>query len=113
VITTGGNLRAKYVIHTVGPVWHGGKKGEPELLAGAYWESLALAVDNKITSISFPSLSTGAYGYPVASAAQVAIAVVISFLRQDITSIKEIFFVLFNLSDLQAYSSALKEILRK
>ena len=72
-----------------------------------------MAVDNKITSISFPSISTGAYGYPVDSAARVAIAVVISFLRQDITSIKEILFVLFDLSNLQAYSSALKEILRK
>ncbi|MFC2004580.1 macro domain-containing protein [Chloroflexota bacterium] len=65
VITTGGNLKARYVIHTVGPIWHRGDKGEPELLASAYRESLKVAVENNLSSISFPSISTGAYGYPV------------------------------------------------
>ncbi len=92
VITTGGNLKAKYVIHTVGPVWRGGTKGEAELLASAYRESLKLANDHKLKSISFPSISTGAYGYPVARAAKVALHTVFDFLGEGSTSIKEIIF---------------------
>lgn len=110
VMTTGGNLKAKYVIHTVGPIWHGGNKGEPELLASAYHESLKLAADNNLNSISFPSISTGAYGYPVNQASKVAIDAVITFLSQSTTSLKEVVFVLFDAQTLGAYSSALKEI---
>ena len=80
VITTGGNLPAKHVIHTVGPIWHGGNKGEAALLESAYRESLKLAAGQKLASISFPSISTGVYGYPVAEAAKVAINTVASFL---------------------------------
>ena len=110
VITTGGNLKAKYVIHTVGPVWGGGGKGEPELLASAYLESLKLAAEHHLTSVSFPSISTGAYGYPVDEAAKIALEAVVSFLRESTTSIKEVVFVLFDSHAFDAYSSALWEI---
>ena len=81
VITTGGDLKAKYVVHTVGPVWWDGNRGEADLLASAYRESLKLAADRKLKSISFPSISTGIYGYPVAEAAGVALDAVIAFLQ--------------------------------
>ena len=110
VITTGGNLKAKFVIHTVGPVWRGGSKGEPELLASAYRESLKVAAENNLSSISFPSISTGAYGYPVAEAAEVAIKAVKAFLKERVTSIKEVVFVLFDSATFETYSSALAKI---
>ena len=110
VITTGGNLKARYVIHTVGPVWHGGSRGEADLLASAYRESLKLASEKSLGSISFPSISTGAYGYPVADAARVAINTVVSFLREETTSLKEVVFVLFDSRTYEAYSSALGEV---
>lgn len=111
VITTGGNLKAKYVIHTVGPIWHGGNKGEPELLASAYQESLKVAAENNLNSISFPSISTGAYGYPVSKASKLAIdAVITFFLSHSTTSLKEAVFVLFDSQTFGAYSSALREI---
>ena len=110
VITTGGNLKAKYVIHTVGPVWSGGSRGEAELLESAYRESLKLAAENNLTSISFPSISTGAYGYPVDEASRVALETVISFLGESTTSIKEVVFVLFDSRTFDAYSSALQKI---
>lgn len=111
VITAGGNLKARYVIHTVGPVWYGGHKGESELLASAYRESLKLAAENHLGSVSFPSISTGAYGYPVDKAAKTALETVISFLHRDPTSIKEVAFVLFDSATLSAYSSALGEVM--
>ena len=110
VMTTGGNLKAKYVIHTVGPIWHGGNSGEPELLASAYHQSLKLATENKLNSIAFPSISTGAYGYPVNQASKVAIDAVITFLSQSTTSLREVVFVLFDAQTLGAYTAALKEI---
>jgi O-acetyl-ADP-ribose deacetylase (regulator of RNase III) len=110
VMTTGGNLKAKYVIHTVGPIWHGGNSREPELLASAYHESLKLATENNLNSIAFPSISTGAYGYPVNQASKVAIDAVITFLSQSTTSLREVVFVLFDAQTLGAYTSALKEI---
>lgn len=110
VITTGGNLKARYVIHTVGPIWHGGNKGEPESLASAYQESLELAAENNLNSISFPSISTGAYGYPVNQASEVALEAVITFLSQGTTSLKQVMFVLFDSQTFGAYSSSLKEI---
>ena len=76
IATTGGNLRARYVIHTVGPVWYGGERNEPETLAGCYRESLDLADDLKLTSIAFPAISTGAFGYPLHLAAAVAVRAV-------------------------------------
>jgi O-acetyl-ADP-ribose deacetylase (regulator of RNase III) len=110
VITTGGNLKAKYVIHTVGPVWHGGNRGEPELLASAYRESLKLAADYKLKSISFPSISTGAYGYPVPEASEVALETVVAFLRDGSTSLQEVFFVLYDSGTYRIYSAKLAEI---
>jgi len=110
VMTTGGNLKARHVIHTVGPIWRGGDKGEPELLASAYQESLKLAMENQLSSISFPSISTGAYGYPVDKASRIAIRVAITSLRQSITSIRKVVFVLFDSETHRAYSSDLNEM---
>ena len=94
VITTGGNLKAKYVIHTVGPIWHGGSRNEAELLANAYHECLKVATENKLASISFPSIST-----------------VVSFIKEQTTSIKEVVFVLFDSKTYDSYCSALQEII--
>ncbi len=110
VITTGGNLKARHVIHTVGPVWHGGQSGEPELLASAYRQSLRVAVANGLKSVSFPSLSTGAYGYPVRLAAAVALETVIDFLHQQ-ESLEEVVFVLFDDATYQKYAQALEALL--
>jgi len=109
-ITTGGNLKVKKVIHTVGPVWYGGSRNEAELLASAYHECLKVATENKLASISFPSISTGAYGYPVSEAAKIAVRTVISFLREQATSIKEVVFVLFDSRTYERYCSALQEV---
>jgi len=108
VITTGGNLRAKFVIHTVGPIWRGGDKNEAELLRSAYYECLKLATEHKLASISFPSISTGAYGYPVDKAADIAVATVVSFLKEQSTSLKQVVFVLFDSRTYQTYCSALQ-----
>ncbi len=110
VITGGGNLKAKHVIHTVGPVWRGGGKGEPGLLASAYRESLKTATENGVVSLSFPSISTGIYGYPVEPAARIALGTVAAFLEERSTPVREVVFVLFNAGTLAAYSSALTEI---
>ena len=108
VLTTGGNLKAQYVIHTVGPVWHGGSENEPELLRSAYYECLRLATENKLASIAFPSISTGAYGYPVEEAAEIAVGTIVSFLEDQATSLKEVVFVLFDSRTYQSYCSALQ-----
>ena len=79
VITSAGNLKAKNVIHTVGPIWHGGNRGEPELLAQAYHNSLRLAVSNGLKTVAFPSVSTGAYGYPIGDASRIALKTVKEF----------------------------------
>jgi len=110
VITSGGNLKARHVIHTVGPIWHGGSRNEAELLDSAYQESLKVATENHLGSISFPSISTGAYGYPVDAAAKVAIEAVSSFLGKNVTSIRGVVFVLFDSATFTAYSSTLAEI---
>lgn len=106
VITPGGNLPAQYVIHTVGPVWHGGTKNEPELLAKAYRSCLSLAVQHGLKTIAFPSISTGAYGYPVEKAAEVALRTVRDFLENNPGKLREVRFVLFSSSDFQAYCAA-------
>lgn len=108
VITSGGNLKAKYVIHTVGPVWHGDNAKESTLLRNAYYNSLLLAKENNIKTISFPSISTGAYRYPVEQAAETALRTVIDFAREE--AIDEIRFVLFSDSDYEKYKSVLLQL---
>jgi len=112
VITTAGNMRAKRVIHTVGPVWRGGYANEAETLASAYRESLKLAGANRITSIAFPSISTGAYGYPVEKAARIALRTVADFLAGQ-TSIKEVVFVLHDPHSYEVYNIALRDIIEE
>lgn len=110
VITTAGNLKSKYVIHTVGPFWHGGKDNEPETLTSAYQESLKLAVDNNLKSVSFPSISTGAYGYPLYLAPEIALNAVIDFLNKD-TNLEQVAFVLFDMYTYDAFWKTLIKIL--
>ena len=110
VITTGGNLPARYVIHTVGPVWHGGSANEDQLLASAYRESLLLAEKHKLKSLAFPSISTGAYGYPVDMAAKVAVQTVAAFLKNEAFSVREVRFVLFDSTTYETYARALGEV---
>ena len=106
VITSGYNLRAKYIIHAVGPIWHGGNDREDELLRSAYYNSLKLAEEKRILSISFPSIGTGAYGFPVGRAAKIAVKTVNNFLESGIF-IKKVVFVLFSDSDYDVYAGAL------
>lgn len=110
VITTAGNLKCKYVIHTVGPVWCGGTKGEPELLKNAYVNSLKLAVSYNLESIAFPSISTGTYGYPIDNASVVAIGSVMDFIKNQKHSLKEVRFVLFSDKDYFCYKAVLDEL---
>jgi O-acetyl-ADP-ribose deacetylase (regulator of RNase III) len=109
VITSGGNLKAKHVIHTVGPVWRGGRSGEPELLADAYRNSLKLAVSKGLKTIAFPSISTGAYGYPIEKASQVAISTVKDFLEKE-DALDMVVFVLFSKRDFEIYKDVAKRI---
>lgn len=106
VITTGGNLPAKYVIHTVGPIYHG-RKDQSEELKSCYTESLKRAEEKKLQSIAFPSISTGAYRYPLEEAAPIAVGAVKEyFKRNPSSSIKEVQFILFNDETYQAYAGA-------
>jgi O-acetyl-ADP-ribose deacetylase (regulator of RNase III) len=110
VITTAGNLLAKKVIHTVGPVWQGGSRNEPALLANAYRNSLTLAVTNGLKTVAFPSISTGAYGYPIDQAARTALETVREFLKGN-TSLTQVTFVLFDVGTLNAYQETAQEVL--
>jgi O-acetyl-ADP-ribose deacetylase len=114
VITTGGNLKARYVIHAVGPVWRGGDEDEPKLLASAYRRSLHVAVENNLRSISFPSISTGAFAYPINLAAPVALKTIVEFLRRSEHNLDEVRMVLYPHEDDTAYplfAAALEQIL--
>jgi O-acetyl-ADP-ribose deacetylase (regulator of RNase III) len=106
-ITEGYRLPAKHVIHTVGPIWHGGNDGEPELLVSCYRRSLELAAANGVRSIAFPSISTGVYGYPIELAAAVAVSTVRAALA-DLPVIEEAIFCCFSQADLQVYERMLK-----
>ncbi|MCR4401449.1 MAG: O-acetyl-ADP-ribose deacetylase [Firmicutes bacterium] len=111
VITTGGRLKARYVIHTVGPIWQGGGHGEDETLASAYRSSLQLATEHGLRTISFPSISTGAYGFPIERAARVALGAVRDFLSDsEGPSLDEVRFVLFSSRDLEVYERALEAL---
>jgi O-acetyl-ADP-ribose deacetylase len=109
VISGAGNLPAGYVIHAVGPVWSGGHRGEATLLAAAYRRCLELAVDHECQSIAFPSLSTGAYRYPIDQAARVALGAVMGFL-QEFDEPLLVRFVLFNQGAYGAYAAAMEEM---
>ncbi len=104
-ITKGYRLPSKYVIHTVGPVWHGGTKGEAELLKNAYVNSLNLAVENSLESIAFPAISTGVYGYPKEEAANIAVQTIRTFLEKHEM---EVVLVAFSERDEQLYTELLQ-----
>jgi len=110
VITSGGNLKAKYVIHTVGPIWRGGSQNEPKLLQDAYYQSLTVgAAHPDLKTIAFPSISTGAYRFPIQQAASIALTTVNNFLTQN-HHYQEVRFVLFSPGDLEQYQTALSAL---
>jgi len=111
-ITKGYNLNARHVIHTVGPIYHSSGKKAPELLASCYRRSLEVASQNKLKSIAFPSISTGAYGYPLEEAAPIAIKTVMDYMKAH-PDIQLVRFVLFGRDAYQAYEKALKEQAKK
>jgi len=110
VITTGGNLKANHVIHTVGPRYHGGTEGEALLLRSAYLESLKLASARHLKSIAFPAISTGAYGYPLHEAARIALQTTVDYLRehQDIELVR---FVLYDHTTYDIFAEELKKLI--
>jgi len=108
-ITGGGRLKARYVIHAVGPVYYGGNRGEAETLASAYRSSLELATNHRVRSIAFPSISTGAYGYPIERAAPIALITVIDYLESH-PDIELVRFVLFGDAAFRAYKTALDQL---
>ena len=108
-ITKGYNLPAEYVIHTVGPIWQGGDFSEDQLLADCYRNSLQLAVEHGIKTITFPSISTGVYRFPVKRAARIALMGISGFLKEN-SSISKVFMVCFDEKTTEAYLEALKEI---
>lgn len=108
VITTGGILKAKYVIHTVGPVWNGGKKREEQLLSNCYRNSLTIAVEHSLKTIGFPSISTGIYRFPKEIAAKLAVSEVLDFLQTDNT-IEEVIFVCFDDATYDIYLKLLED----
>lgn len=110
-ISTGGRLQARWVIHTVGPVYRDGKHGEPELLANAHQSCLRLASERGIKSLAFPSISTGAYGYPMADAARIGLHSVIAYL-QDHPEIQLVRFVLFGQAALRIHEEALESLVQ-
>ena len=109
VITSGGNLPAKYVIHTVGPVWSGGNRNEAGLLKSAYLESLKIASKKGLKSVSFPAISTGAYGYPLNEAARIALKTAIEYLKEH-QEIELVRFVLFGKPMLDVFAEQLKKL---
>ena len=109
VITTGGNLPAKYVIHTVGPIWSGGNRGEPDLLKNAYYNSLKIGTKNKIRSIAFPAISTGVYGYPIEDACRIAFMTVSDFIRNENHDYSEVRFIVFSEYDYSVYKNIFEE----
>ncbi len=111
VITTGGMLKADYVIHTVGPIWHNGRKQEDKKLASAYKNSLKIAVENKIKSVAFPSISTGAYRFPVERAALIALRSIKEFIKTS-SGLEEIRMVLHTEDDFKVYLNAWEDIIK-
>jgi O-acetyl-ADP-ribose deacetylase len=112
VVTTGGRLAAKYVIHTVGPVYRGGKQHEAETLASCYRESIRIADDHGIHSLAFPSISTGAFGYPVQEAAEIAVRTTVEVVP-CCAHVEHVRFVLFDIATCQAYVRVAENISRE
>ena len=110
VITSGGNLPAQHIIHTVGPIWQDGDSGEPQLLASCYKESLALAAENNVKSIAFPSISTGIYGYPTEKAANVALQTIRELADSNEAIPTLVQFVLFDDATYGCYSDELSDL---
>ncbi len=106
VITTGGNLSARFVIHTVGPIWHGGNNNEANMLKNAYLNSLILAMENEVETIAFPNISTGVYGFSKEKAAEIAIQIVTQFLSEN-EQIKKVYFVCFDEENYRLYGQLL------
>ncbi len=111
VTTSGGKLKAKWVIHTVGPVWRGGNSNEHILLTNCYKNSLTRAVESGAKSIAFPSISTGAYGYPVEEASKVAVKAVVEFIKEQPGKLGEIRFVLFDNKSFGTYKTEVQSIM--
>ena len=109
VITTGGKLRAKHVIHTVGPVYRGGEQGEAEMLANCHRESIRVADEQELTSLSFPAISTGAFGYPISEAAKIAISAAVGALRST-KSVKLCRFILFDVHDFRIFERSAQKL---
>jgi len=109
VITTGGSLKAGNIIHTVGPVWSGGRSDEPAFLAECYTSSLRIAVQHGLKSVAFPSISTGAYGYPIGEASRIALKAVRNFVERE-EAPEEVTFVLYSENDFKVYLEALEEL---
>jgi len=107
-VTKGYKLPAKFVIHTVGPRWSGGSRGEAELLASCYQNTMQLAAENGITSLAFPSISTGVYGYPIELAAQVALATISKYIQQH-PSIESVTICCFSKEDLAVYDNIIQQ----
>ncbi|MGB9866849.1 MAG: O-acetyl-ADP-ribose deacetylase [Bacillota bacterium] len=110
VITSAGRLPARYVVHAVGPVWRGGGHGEAKLLASAYRSALELALQHGVKTLAFPSISTGAYGYPIEQAARIALRTIRDFLERHGYPFEEVRCVLFSETDYRVYQDALREI---
>jgi O-acetyl-ADP-ribose deacetylase len=108
-LTRGYRLLAKWVIHTVGPVWHGGTRNEPELLANCYRNSFKLAAEHGIKTVAFPSISTGVYRYPIAKACRIALTQTRDFLAEN-PAIEKVTFVCFSAADREIYEAAFREI---
>ena len=108
-LTKGYRLPAKYVIHTVGPVWHGGTCGEPELLRSCYTSSLRLALEHGLHSIAFPAISTGVYGYPKEQAAEIAVSTILSYAAEHAPEDFEVWLVAFDAKTEELYRRILKD----
>ena len=112
-ITKAYNLPCDYVIHTVGPIWHGGNRGEADLLASCYTNSLKVAVENGIRTIAFPSISTGVYSYPLEQAAVIAVETVNRFITENCGAIDEVTWVLFDERTYQVYDCEIQKLAKK
>jgi O-acetyl-ADP-ribose deacetylase len=110
VITSGGNLKAKYVIHTVGPIWHGGVHDEAKLLRRSYWNTLKLASSQGLKTVAFPSISTGSYHFPTEEASRIAVLAVKDYLEKE-NKIEKVTLVQFSQHDLDVYAKAAKDLL--